>query len=68
MGLKVWAQLCYDWRLKHDFFSMIISLKIACGLYSATAYIRKNTVVVFLQDSLVNLIISLLELLLLNGH
>ena len=24
-------------------FSMIISLKIACGLYSATAYIRKNT-------------------------
>ena len=32
-GPKVWAQLCYDWRLKHDF-----SLKIACGLYSAMAY------------------------------
>ena len=42
--LKVWGQLCYDWRLKLIFVSMIISLKIACGLYSVTAYIRKNTV------------------------
>ena len=28
-------------------FSMIIPLKIACGLYSAMAYNRKNTVETF---------------------
>ena len=49
-----WEAFWEGWRFRPNFamigvwnmifFSMIISRKIACGLHSATAYIRKNMV------------------------